>query len=364
MIGLVLSIHSQTPYKFNYQAVARDASGDVLQNTNIKLKVSILQSNIIGNSVYSEIHSLSTNSFGLINLKIGNGNNKTGSFNGIKWGNDKYFLKIEIDKNGGNNYKLLGSSQLLSVPYALFSGNGVQFDLSLTCDENSEGTLRYNYEDKVMEYCDGSSWTTFGNGNSNTTCGEDFIDSRDGQIYPTVKIGNQCWMAKNLNYGVYKESIFKNTAEGHSDVSNNGIVEKYAYENDINNFIIYGGLYDWNEMMNYSNTEGAQGICPDGWHIPSDDELVELIDEVGGFNVGGKNLMIGGFSGFNFITSGRRTSKGSFSSNALGSIWSSTAYIGDPENRAYNIYFNGAADNAARASDKKIVGKSVRCLKN
>jgi uncharacterized protein (TIGR02145 family) len=363
LISFVLSIYSQAPYEFNYQAVARDASGIILENTPVKIKISILQSNLTGSSVYSEIHSLTTNSFGLINLKIGTGNNKIGLFEGIKWGIDNYFLKIEMDKDAGNNFKHLGTSQLLSVPYSLFSGNGVQFDLGLQCDENTEGTIRYNKNEKIMEFCNGESWISFGDSGSNTTCGEDYIDTRDGQVYPTVKIGSQCWMAKNFNYGVYKESIYENN-DGHSDVSNNGIVEKYAFENNVNNFIIHGGLYDWNEMMNYSNTEGGQGICPDGWHIPSDDEIVELIEEVGGFNIGGKKLMVGGSSGFNFLTSGGRTHKGAFSSINLGSIWTSTEYTGDLDKRAYNIYFTASEDNVSRNSNPKERGKSVRCMKN
>jgi hypothetical protein len=76
-----------------------------------------------------------------------------------------------------------------------------------------------------------------------------------GEIYPTVQIGTQCWMAKNLNIGTFVTSI--NTGSSHSDVSNNGIIEKYCSNNDPNNCAVYGGLYDWDEVMDYDSIAGA-----------------------------------------------------------------------------------------------------------
>lgn len=362
LAGFFISAYCQAPYNFNYQAVARDISGDVLSNTPVKLKISILKTNVSGQAAYSETHLLTTNNFGLINLEIGKGNEKSGSFEAIKWGLDKHFIKIEMDKNGGNNFKVLGTSQLLSVPYSLFSGNGVQYNMSLTCNETTEGMIRYNNEKKTMEFCDGAAWNSFGNSGSNPTCGEDFIDPRDGQVYPTVKIGSQCWMAKNLNFGIYKESVFTN--DDHSDVKNNGTVEKYAYDNTENNFNVYGGLYDWQEMMNYNFTEGSQGICPDGWHVPSYDEYVELVETIGGWNDAGKILKMDGSSGFDFLMGGSRTAKGGFAGiGTSGSLWTSTFSTSHPDTRAWNVYFIQNGDNGAKATDLMAVGKSVRCIK-
>ncbi len=366
LLAFFTVVYSQAPNSFNYQAVARDLSGNVMKNQPVKIKISILKTSVTGDAVYSEIHSVTTNGLGLINLEIGTGDSKTGTIAGIDWGTDKYFLQIEMDKDGGNNFSLIGKSQLLSVPYSLFSGNGVQFDMNLVCDENTEGTIRYNSDDKVMEYCDGTSWVGFGSSTQDATCGENFTDQRDGQIYPTVKIGNQCWMAKNLNYGQYKESVFNNDAEGHSDVANNGIVEKYAYNNDTGNFAIYGGLYDWNEMMNYNSTEGGQGICPDGWHIPTKDEFDELVETVGGRDIAGKQLMTGGSSGFNFELGGERLFKGGFSNSAseTGGIWTSSSNPTDNK-RAIHFYFTNDKDNvASHSAHFKVMGHSVRCMKD
>ena len=101
-------------------------------------------------------------------------------------------------------------------------------------------------------------------------CGVQIVDARDGQSYNTIQIGNQCWMAENLNIG--------NRIDGSYNQNNNSIIEKYCYNNNTNNCDTYGGLYQWDEMMQYVSTEGTQGICPDGWHLPTDAEyrIVEI----------------------------------------------------------------------------------------
>ena len=103
-------------------------------------------------------------------------------------------------------------------------------------------------------------------------CPSSFIDSRDGQEYEAVMIGDQCWMAENLNIG---EII-----NGSQSMTENGIIEKYCYDNDSANCEIYGGLYQWEEMMDYTTNEGTQGICLNGWHIPTDEEWKQLEGEV------------------------------------------------------------------------------------
>jgi uncharacterized protein (TIGR02145 family) len=90
----------------------------------------------------------------------------------------------------------------------------------------------------------------------------------EGEEYPTVLIGNQCWLAKNLNIGTMVTDS--------SDMSDNGIVEKYCYNSDTTNCDKFGGLYQWGEIMQYTSEEGTQGICPEGWHIPTNRDFVEL----------------------------------------------------------------------------------------
>jgi uncharacterized protein (TIGR02145 family) len=84
----------------------------------------------------------------------------------------------------------------------------------------------------------------------------------EGQVYNTVQIYSQCWMKENLNAGIM--------IPDNETMENNGVIEKYCYGNNQDNCSIYGGLYRWDELMQYETAEGMQGICPAGWHIPTD----------------------------------------------------------------------------------------------
>ncbi|MCX6271686.1 MAG: hypothetical protein NTU44_10790 [Bacteroidetes bacterium] len=115
----VFGLFAQAPQAIKYQAVARNADGNILVNQAISMRVSILSGSPEGNTVYSETHSVTTNSYGLVNLEIGLGTLVSGNFTSIDWGHGMYFVKVEADENGGSNFSLLGVSQLLSVPYSL-----------------------------------------------------------------------------------------------------------------------------------------------------------------------------------------------------------------------------------------------------
>jgi hypothetical protein len=125
------SLMAQTPQSFKYQAVACDASGDVVADQAVGMQISILQGSTGGTALYVETFTPTTNEFGLINLNIGAGTVVSGDLTTIDWNADIYFVKIEMDITGGTTYEEYGTSQLLSVPYALhaktaaniFSGN-------------------------------------------------------------------------------------------------------------------------------------------------------------------------------------------------------------------------------------------------
>ena len=119
---LVASIIAQAPAKLPFQAVVRDANGDLLKNQSVGVQISILKGSVSGSMVFIETHSalnLNTNINGLLTLNIGEGNIVAGSLDKSDWGNGDYFLKTEIDPKGGNNYSIQLTSPLLSVPYAL-----------------------------------------------------------------------------------------------------------------------------------------------------------------------------------------------------------------------------------------------------
>ena len=120
-------IFAQVPQRMNYQSVIRDATGNLVANTNVGIKISILENSISGTAVYSETHTAATNDNGLVTLEIGGGNVVLGNFSTISWGNGSHFIKTEIDPTGGTNYTITGSSQLLSVPYALYAGTNKNY---------------------------------------------------------------------------------------------------------------------------------------------------------------------------------------------------------------------------------------------
>nr|NQU91760.1 hypothetical protein [Bacteroidota bacterium] len=112
---------AQPPQAFKYQAVVRDAAGEILQDQNIDIRISIHDVTVGGTIIYQETFSDTTNNFGLVNLEIGTGTPTIGTFSGIDWRNSSKFLEIEIDPIGDGTYVSIGTSELLSVPYALYS---------------------------------------------------------------------------------------------------------------------------------------------------------------------------------------------------------------------------------------------------
>ena len=197
-------------------------------------------------------------------------------------------------------------------------------------------------------------------------CGSPFTDPRNGQTYYNVQIGNQCWMAENLNIGTM--------LYGSANMTDNGVIEKYCYDNDSANCDEYGGLYQWNEMMQYITDTVTQGICPSGWHLPTDEEYTILIDFLGGSvnNAGGKMKETGtthwwppntgatNESEFTSLPGGQRHPWGSFLHlGTYGTLWSSTQNSSTIAYSRGMTYTNG---NVNRGTPSMVTGLSVRCL--
>ena len=113
------SAFAQAPESFNYQAVVRDNSGVVVANSSVGFRISIREGTPVGTVVYQETHTVITNSFGLVNFPIGDGTVVSGTFGTLNWGGTSHFVTIEIDPGSQGSYSLLGTQQLISVPYAL-----------------------------------------------------------------------------------------------------------------------------------------------------------------------------------------------------------------------------------------------------
>ena len=112
---------AQAPHTFSYQTVIRDVNWGIMPDRDVSILIRILEDSSFGAVIYSEEHYVETSPIGLVNLEIGGGENYSGSFEDIDWGNHSYFLEVSVDINAGNNYLLMGSTQLKSVPYALFA---------------------------------------------------------------------------------------------------------------------------------------------------------------------------------------------------------------------------------------------------
>ncbi len=201
------------------------------------------------------------------------------------------------------------------------------------------------------------------------------VSDADGNMYNTVIIGNRCWMKENLRVGTF--------LQGKYNMSDNGVIEKYCYNNSLIYCQTYGALYQWDEMMQYTSQAGAQGICPEGWHLPSDDEWKQLemhlgmdqsqADMVGyrGTDEGNKLKSDIGWSNngngsnsinFSAVPGGYRHAGKSFRYlSKSGSWWSSS------EHRSLRVWRRGLYhDNGMvrRNHHDKMDGLSVKCVRD
>lgn len=371
------ALWSQVPQKINYQAVIRNSSGEVVENKQVSLRISLHQGSAGGLSIYSETHQISTNKFGLVNLAIGAGESSQ-LFDDIEWGKGNgIWVNIELDIQGGSSFVPMGGMELLSVPYSMYAKEAASAPAVLQTMTDEQrismidipvGMMILNTSTNKVNVYQSDGWHELGGEKiaSPFVCGQFLVDSRDEQSYKTIKIGDQCWMAENINVG--------ETKLGSVDMSDNEVIEKYCYDDMESKCDVYGGLYQWDELMDYSITESCRGICPEGWHIPSDGEVQELEIALGmsestaalgntwrGSNEGSKMAM-GGESGYEALYSGRRVTGGLYS--AL-------------DNYEYLYTSTQSGANAwrrcLRASDLRIgrydtfpktYGMSIRCVLN
>ena len=390
--ALSAAVYAQVPQQFSYQAVVRGANNTLLTNQKVGVKISLLKGSENGQSVYVEQHIATSNTNGLISISVGGGTLLSGDFIKIDWANGPYFVKSEIDPEGGSNYTLATTAQLLAVPYALYAANSQPGPKGEKGDQGTPGKDGMNGKDGKVEFqnlrVSATGDTLFlTNGNfviipglssANTTTKPTSgygpsIKDIDGNEYKTVYIGTQQWMGENLKVSRYNDgSEIQNITEN-ADWMNLSTGAWCYYNNDVTNNLIYGKLYNWFAVS--PTTNGSKNVCPFGWHVPSDVEWSLLTDFLGGENVaGGKikeegiinwlnpNNQASNITLFTAVPGGFRDNGGN--SNFIGAhcyMWSSTnATLSTAIERELS-YGNGSL---IKTDNSKKYGFSVRCIKD
>jgi len=380
--SLAAGISCQVPEKLSYQAVIRNSNGELVKNSTIGMQISILQGTVDGLAVYVESQAPTTNANGLVFLEIGGGTVISGTFSLIDWANGPYFIKTETDPTGGNHYTIEITNQLLSVPYALFaeragnvfSGNFNDLsnlpDFSAWDDDSSDdvtihedqtilGVKSFTGKVLVPEPHDSSDAVTKNYADQLLKAlslkGVIAIDY-EGNVYPTVRIGSQIWMAENLKTKHYRDGevipVVLNATDWGEPTS------AVYHEND------YGNYYSWYAVE-------SEKLCPAGWSVPSDASWQKLQDYLGGSLAAGPKLKAGTYggglesnneSGFSAMAAGIIGPDG-FGDQVVGYVagfWSSTPH--DAIN-AGSVFLSGSTDAFMIGSGEKAVGRSVRCIK-
>ncbi len=327
---------AQAPQRMSYQAVIRDSGGELVTNGNIGMQVSILQGSLEGTAVFVERHFATTNDNGLVSIEIGDGTPVMGSVEEIYWAEGPYFIYTEIDFQGGANYNLAHTSEMLSVPYALHSQTaetlseeiietdpvfmdspaaGILVEDIDNWDEafswgDHDGLYRFNdwtpgWDDMPegthpgdMRYWDGNNWLAIEPGEQGQTltwCNgvpvwgpcpngdpDGTVTDIDGNVYQTVIIGDQEWMVENLRVTRYNNgnaiptglngADWGDTTEGAYAIHPHASIDGLNSDNEV--VAAYGKLYNWYAV------DDARGLCPAGWSVPGNADWTQLIDYV------------------------------------------------------------------------------------
>lgn len=317
-----------------------------------------------GTSVWQELQTVSTTSLGLFTVQFGS----SVALTGVNWANGAKFMQVEIDL--GQGFVDIGTQQLLSVPYALHAGS-VSLDVSNTGDTLFVGDGEFVIIPGISEansYTTGTTLHTCGAANlhnPNLTYGS--MTDQEGNMYKTIVIGTQEWMAENLNTSIYRngDAIATNLTNAAWSSTTSGA---WAYYNNDESYACpYGKLYNWYTCVD------ARGLCPVGWHVPTDAEWTVLTDYLGGEAVAGGQMKTTGLwnvpnagannsSGFSGVPGGFRFNDGSYTYvGGIGYWWGSSEIS---NSLAWDRYLNYNIDDAGRGFNDEEFGYSVRCLKD
>jgi len=376
-LALLISamLFAQAPALIPYQAIARNAAGEPLASSTLNARFTIHDGTATGTSLWQELQTVSTSALGLFTVQLGS----SVSLANVNWANGAKFMQVEIDL--GSGFVDIGTQQLLSVPYALHAGS-VHLDVSATGDTLFVGDGSFVIVPGISEANNNSN----GGGGTTTgttlhTCGAPNVHNPDltygsmtdqeGNVYKTIVIGTQEWMAENLN-----TSIYRNGDAIATNLDNAAWQEgTWAYFNDDPSYACpYGKLYNW-----YACVDTRQ-LCPVGWHVPTDAEWTGLKNYLGGEIVAGGKMKTTGTieaatglwyspntdatnsSGFSGAPGGGRYSDGGFYDVGVYCLWWGSSEV--DINNALNRYLSYDSGGAYEYYDFKSLGFSVRCLRD
>ncbi len=269
---------AQAPALIPYQAVARNGSGQALSNATINARFTIHDGTATGVAVWQEMQTVTTSALGLFTASLGTSVPLTG----VNWGSGDKFMQVEIDL--GQGFLDLGTQQMLSVPYALYgnaAGNGIA-GVSTTGDTLFMANGNYLIVPGISAANDNSGGGGTTTGTTEHTCGAANVHNpnltygsmtdQEGNVYKTIVIGTQEWMAENLNTSIYRNGDAISTNLNPSDWWTDTTGAWTYYNNDANYACPFGKLYNW-----YTGVDSRQ-LCPTGWHVPSEMEWQTLVN--------------------------------------------------------------------------------------
>ena len=369
-IASLTQLQAQAPQGFNYQATVRNSSGDLIINTNVYFKFNVIQGSQTAVPIFTETHYVPTDDLGQVNLVIGQGTANTGVFSELDWSLGSYYLGIELDT--GSGYVAMGTTQLLSVPYALYaenSGNATSTTpnlQSVLAENNSAGqqqiknlldpteaqdavTKNYTYSKAEIEAIILETFNNLqsqidnlgsGGGNGGSDIGDSGeITDIDGNSYNFISYGNQKWTVQNANMVTYSDGTPIPEVEDADDWS---VLTTGAWCSAPGN----GRFYNWYAVAgihdNDPNTPNKK-LAPEGWHVPSDSEWTTF-----------ENYLITNAYNYDGTTTGNKIAK-SMASSSGWMEWSSS-----PGAVGYNQGSNNSSDfNAFAAGDRIAMGTTT-----
>ena len=406
-IASLTQLQAQAPQGFNYQATVRNTTGELIVNSNVYFKFNVIQGAQAAVPVFTETHYVPTDDLGQVTLIIGEGTANTGVFSEIDWSLGSYNLGIQLSINGPNDYVAMGTTQLLSVPYALYaanSGNATATtpDLGSVLAQNNSASDQQikNLQDPTDAQDAATKNYTYSKAEVNALIAnlQSQIDNteaasvtdQDGNTYDYLTYGDQVWTVENAAMVTYRDGTPIPQVTDPTEWTNLTTGAWCYYNNDETK----PRLYNWYAVMGIHEAETTtpnKEFAPEGWHVSSDTEWTTLVEYLiaNGYNydgtttenklakamasttgwnsstgtgVPGNDQSLNNSSGFNAVPVGTLGTSGSFNyegSNAF--FWSSTE---DDTNIAWYRFLSLNDSDFFRNYTYKQLGLSVRFVRD